>query len=92
MAQYLKRYKPERVNLNAMSRSEVIAKLELDLGYRASWYTISKAMRAGLPYHAHPLLDRAVFVWDEVLAFLEAKKTRKVLVVIQHPAPKKRTA
>ncbi len=90
MAQYIKRYKPNRCDLNAMSRSEVIAKLALDLNFHTSWYGISKAMRAGLPYHSHPIFERVVFVWDEVLAFLVANRSRKVPVVTEHRVTPKR--
>jgi len=91
--QYLKRYKPDRVDPNAMSRSELLAKLALDINFHTSWYAISKAIRAGLPYHSHPIFDRVVFDWNEVLAWLAANKTRRVPVVTEHRiAPRSKSA
>lgn len=91
---YIKRYRPERTNPKALNRSQLIARLALDLHLHASWYTISKAIREGLPFHPHPLhQDQVIFDWDEVVAWIEARMTRRVALPTEgRKAPRRKIA
>ncbi len=49
-------------------------------GESPSYYTISRAIRNGLPAHRHPFLpDRIVFDLDEVKAWIDELAKRPVL-------------
>lgn len=48
-------------------------------GYRPGWYTITEAIRQGLPCEPHPLLEgRPIFDLVEVAAWVEARRQSTV--------------
>jgi len=52
---------------------------EAEYGYRPGWYTISEAIRQGMPCEPHPLLTgRLLFDTALVGAWVEARRKRPV--------------
>ena len=53
---------------------------EAEFGYKPGYYTISKAIRQGMPCEPHPLLDgKLVFRIEKVREWVESRGKRKVM-------------
>jgi len=50
---------------------------EVEFGYKPGYYTISEAIRQGMPCEPHPLLDgKLVFRVDNVRDWVESRRKR----------------
>lgn len=47
-------------------------------GYRPGWYTVSEAIRQGLPCEPHPLSGKPIFTIKDVEAWIEARRKSAV--------------
>jgi hypothetical protein len=52
---------------------------EQTYGYRPGWYTISEAIRQGMPCEPHPLLEgKLLFDTARVFEWIEARRKRPI--------------